>query len=101
MVWLVDPGEQAHQEHMILGSVPADRLGMTSGMVAQVRNADQAFGVALAGFVVVARLPVHSQELVGSLPQGLVEREAFVLVIHDAFYVGAAVGVLGVLPSLI
>lgn len=91
-------------QSLVLGAVPPERLGMTSGMLAQVRNAGQAFGVALAGAVVASRLPFHGRELrelAGTLPERLVEREAFVLAIHDAFYAGAALCVLGVITSLL
>ncbi|WP_119071310.1 MFS transporter [Rubrobacter indicoceani] len=88
-------------QSLVLGAVPSDRLGMTSGMLAQVRNMGQAFGVALAGAVVAARLSFHTRELAGTLPDGLVQRDAFVLAIHDAFYVGAIICILGILVSLI
>jgi len=41
------------------------------------------------------------QELTGTLPERFVERDAFVLAIHDAFYAGAAICVLGVLASFL
>lgn len=91
-------------QSLVLGAVPSDRLGMTSGMLAQVRNIGQAFGVALAGAVVASRLPFHTQELqglAGNLTQRIVERDAFVLTIHDAFYVGAAICVIGIVTSLL
>ena len=91
-------------QSLVLGAVPPDRLGMTSGMLAQVRNTGQAFGVALAGAVVALRLPFHTrelQEVARDLPQGLVERDAFVLAIHDAFYIGAAICVMGIVTSLL
>lgn len=88
-------------QSLVLGAVPPERLGMASGMLAQVRNTGQAFGVALAGAVVAARLPFHTRELDGTLPDRLVERDAFVLAIHDAFYVGAAICVLGIVVSLL
>ena len=85
---------------LVLGAVPPEKLGMASGMLAQVRNTGQALGVALAGAVVAARLPVHARELSGTLPEGIVRRDAFVLAMHDAFYIGAAICVLAVLASL-
>lgn len=88
-------------QSLVLGAVPPGRLGMTSGMLAQLRNTGQAFGVALAGAVVASRLPYHVQELTGTLPERFVERDAFVLAIHDAFYAGAAICVLGVLASFL
>ncbi|MGF1472155.1 MAG: MFS transporter [Rubrobacteraceae bacterium] len=91
-------------QSLVLGAVPAERLGMTSGMLAQVRNVGQAFGVALAGAVVAVRLPFHVQELqegAGNRPESLVERDAFVLAIHDAFYAGAAICVLGIVTSVL
>lgn len=88
-------------QSLVLGAVPPGRLGMTSGMLAQVRNTGQAFGVALAGAVVASRLPHYARELAGKLPAELVQRDAFVLAIHDAFYAGAAICVLGVAASLL
>lgn len=91
-------------QSLVLGAVPPDRLGMASGMLAQVRNTGQAFGVALAGAVVASRLPFHTRELreaAGNLPQRLIERDAFVLAIHDAFYVGAAICVFSIATSLL
>jgi len=87
-------------QSLVLGAVPPERLGMASGMLAQARNTGQAFGVALAGAVVAARLPFHARELAGTAPEEVVGRDAFVLAIHDAFYAGAAVCVLGVAASL-
>lgn len=88
-------------QSLVLGAVPEDRLGMASGMLAQVRNTGQAFGVALAGAVVAARLPVYERELSGSAPAELVGEDAFVLAIHDAFLAGAALCVLGIAASLL
>ena len=86
---------------LVLGAVSPEKLGMASGMLAQVRNTGQALGVALAGAVVAARLPVHVGELTGTLPEEIVRRDAFVLAMHDAFYIGAAICTLAVLASLV
>ena len=91
-------------QSLVLGAVPPDRLGMTSGLLAQVRNTGQAFGVALAGAVVALRLPFYVQELrvtAENLPERILQQDAFLLAIHDAFYAGAAICVFGVLTSLL
>ncbi|MBV9454181.1 MAG: MFS transporter, partial [Rubrobacter sp.] len=85
----------------IMGSVPRPRLGIASGMISQMRYTGQALGIAVGGAVVASRTPVHIQDLAGTLSQSLVEREAFILAMHDAFYVGAAICIVGIFTSLI
>jgi EmrB/QacA subfamily drug resistance transporter len=85
----------------IMGSVPRPRLGNASGMISQMRYAGQALGIAVGGAVIASRVPAHAQDLVGILPQPLVERDAFILAMHDAFYVAVAICIVGVLSSLI
>ena len=55
----------------------------------------------MGGAVVASRIPAHAQELTGKLPESLVENEAFILAVHDAFYVAAAICVVGILTSLV
>jgi MFS family permease len=85
----------------ILGSLPKPRLGIASGMIGQMRLTGQALGIAVGGAVVASRIPAHVQELTGKLPESLVESEAFILAVHDAFYVAAAICVVGILTSLV
>jgi MFS family permease len=85
----------------IMGSVPRPRLGNASGMIAQMRYTGQALGIAVGGAVIASRTPVHLRDLASSLPQAQVQREAFILAMHDAFYVAAAVCTVGIIASLI
>jgi EmrB/QacA subfamily drug resistance transporter len=85
----------------IMGSVPKPRLGNASGMISQMRYTGQALGIALGGAVIASRTPVYERDLAGSLSQPLVERDAFILALHDAFYVAVGICVIGVLASLI
>ncbi len=85
----------------IMGSVPKPRLGNASGMISQMRYTGQALGIAVGGAVIASRTPVHVRYLEDSLPQSLLERDAFILALHDAFYVAVGICVVGVLASLI
>jgi len=84
----------------IMGSVPANRLGIASGMISQMRYTGQALGIALGVAVIASRIPVHAQDLAGTAPRSLVEREAFILSIHDSFYVAVVICVVGVLANM-
>jgi hypothetical protein len=70
-------------------------------MISQMRYTGQALGIALGGAVIASRTPVYERDLAGSLSQPLVERDAFILALHDAFYVAVGICVIGVLASLI
>jgi hypothetical protein len=85
----------------IMGLVPKPMLGIASGMISQMRYTGQALGIAVGGAVIASRLPVHVRDLAGTLPQPLVERDAFILAMHDAFYVAVAICIAGILASLI
>jgi MFS family permease len=85
----------------ILGSVSRGRLGIASGMISQMRYTGQALGIAVGAAVITSRIPVHIQELAGTMSQPLVERKAFILAIHDSFYVAGAVCVVGILTSMV
>ena len=84
----------------IMGSVPKSRLGNASGMISQMRYTGQALGIAVGGAVIASRIPVYAHDLAGSVPQPLIERDAFILALHDAFYVAVGICVIGVLASL-
>jgi hypothetical protein len=43
----------------------------------------------------------HVAQLTGRFPPAVVQREAFVLSLHDAFYVAAVVVALGIFTSLV
>src|SRR5215218_5569495 len=85
----------------VLGSVPRPRLGSASATVAQMRITGQVLGVAVGAAILGGRISGHTRELVKSLPPHLVRRDALILSVHDAFYVAAAICVLGALASMI
>jgi EmrB/QacA subfamily drug resistance transporter len=85
----------------ILGSVSKPWLGLASGTVAQMRVTGQVLGVAVAGAIFASRLSAHAQDLAGSVPQSLLQRDALILAIHDAFYVAAAICAIGIVSSLV
>jgi MFS family permease len=85
----------------VLGSVPRPRLGSASATVAQMRITGQVLGVAVGAAILASHIPYHTKELIKRLPPHLVRRDALILSIHDAFYVAAAICVLGALASMI
>ena len=85
----------------ILGSVPKPWLGLASGTVAQMRVTGQVLGVAVGGAIFASGLSAHAQGLGGSVPQSLLQRDALILAVHDAFYVAAAICLIGILSSLL
>ncbi len=85
----------------ILGSVPRPRLGVASGTLAQMRINGQVLGIAAGGAIIASRVTYHAARLSAQLPPQAVQTEAFVLALHDAFYVSAAVVALGVVTSMV
>lgn len=91
---------QSPNSSAIMGSVPRNRLGIASGVVASARNVGMVLGVSMAAFIVSVREPVYLQEALARLPQALAEREAFLQALQDAALVAAFVCLLGALASL-
>jgi sugar phosphate permease len=58
-------------------------------------------GVAVGAAILGGRISDHTRELGKSFPPHLVRRDALILSVHDAFYVAAAICVLGALASMI
>lgn len=85
----------------ILGSVPRPRLGTASATMAQMRINGQVLGIAVGGAIVVARTQTHAAELICKIPEQLVQRDAFVFAINDAFLVATAVCILAIITSLV
>jgi EmrB/QacA subfamily drug resistance transporter len=85
----------------ILGSVPRPRLGIASGILAQMRINGQVLGIAVGGAIIANRVAYHAARLHGLVPTANLPTEAFVLALHDAFYVSAAVVGLGVITSMV
>jgi EmrB/QacA subfamily drug resistance transporter len=85
----------------VLGAVPGPRVGTASGTLAAARIDGQAFGIALSGAIVAARLPVHLGALAGKEPAGLAAQTALALAIEDAFIVAAILCAVGILTSAV
>jgi MFS family permease len=85
----------------ILGSVPRNRLGVASGTLAEMRINGQVLGIAAGGAIIANRMAGHVAQLTGRFSPAVVQREAFVLSLHDAFYVAAVVVALGIFTSLV
>jgi EmrB/QacA subfamily drug resistance transporter len=87
---------QAPNNSAIMGSVPRNRLGLASGMLATMRNIGMVLGIAISGAVFSTR---YGYYLAGinraTMP------EAYMLAVRDAFRVGALLAVLGVFTSLV
>lgn len=85
----------------ILGSVPRSRLGIASGTLGLVRADGQMLGIAVAGAIVANRTAMYIAELSAKLSPAMVQRDALILAIHDAFYVAGAICAVGMLISLL
>jgi EmrB/QacA subfamily drug resistance transporter len=85
----------------VLGSVPRQRLGTASATLAQMRIDGQAFGLARAGAIVAARTITPSRARTGRIAPNLISNEAFVLALHDAFYVAAAICAFAIVASMV
>jgi EmrB/QacA subfamily drug resistance transporter len=84
----------------VLGSVPRNRVGTASGMLAQMRVDGQALGIALSAAIVSIRMPVYLAGVVGK-PTVEATNAALSSAIHDAFVVAAAICAIGVVASLV
>jgi len=82
----------------IMGSVPRDKLGTASAMIATNRNVGQSIGLAVAGAVFSARQEVHMAAL-GGAPGAA--RLALVDAFSDAVVVAAVVCALAILASVV
>ena len=85
----------------VLGSVPRNRLGTASGILAQMRIDGQAVGIALSAAVVAIRMPAYVAQLSAHEAPAAAQAGAFVLAIHDAFAVAAVLCALGIFASLV
>ena len=84
----------------VLGSVPRNRVGTASGMLAQMRVDGQALGIALSAAIVAIRMPVHLEGIAGK-PTTDAMNAALSGAIHDAFVVAAVICCFGVVASLV
>ena len=85
---------QSPNNSIIMGSVPPNRLGIASGMLATVRNFGMVTGIAVSGAVFTRGLNLLESA-------GLAYEQAFIGGFHDAFLVSAVICMVGVLTSLV
>ncbi len=91
---------QSPNSSAIMGSVPRNRLGIASGMVATARNVGMVLGVSIAGFVLSVREPAYLAEALRTMGRAAAEKVAFLDAFHDAALAAAAVCILGIVASL-
>ncbi len=92
---------QSPNSSALMGSVPRNRLGIASGMVATARNVGMVLGVSLSALVLAVREPGYLRELSGTLTPEIAAKEAFLNAAHDAFWLAAGMCVLGAFASLV
>jgi predicted MFS family arabinose efflux permease len=85
---------QSPNNTIIMSSVPKNRLGIASGLLAMVRNLGMVAGTAISGAVFNSFL--HSQQAAGAT-----YGSAFLTGFHYAFLVSAVICAAGVLTSLV
>ncbi len=82
----------------VMSSVPADRLGLASGLQATMRNLGIAGGAAAMTAVVSSRFAAHGGGMLAASPRGAAAHPlAFALATRDAYLAMAAVAVLALL----
>jgi len=93
---------QSPNNSAIMGAVPRQRLGIASGMLATMRNVGMVMGIAVAGAVFAIRHAYHLETLSRAGLSGTsLEALAFTSGMHDAFFAGGVLALLGVLTSLV
>ena len=81
----------------LLSLVPAERLGLASGLQGTTRNLGIAAGVAFTGALVTARYHAHSGSALRLGSPGGVDHQSFVLATREAFQALAAIALLSAL----
>ena len=81
-------------------SVPRDRFGTASGIIATTRQAGSSAGIALLGGLFASRLAFYSNcPAAGCIAPSLVTKTAVASAFHDILTAAAAFGVLGILTA--
>lgn len=90
---------QSPNNSAVMGSVPASRLGIASGMLAAVRNVGMVLGIAVAGAVLYNTAPSSAAQSPDRfLPADVAE---FLRGLHRAYLTGAALAAAGAVTSLL
>jgi EmrB/QacA subfamily drug resistance transporter len=89
---------QSPNNSAVMGSVPAMRLGIASGMLAAMRNVGMVLGIAIAGAVLYNLAPVAASGHIGQLTG--IEVDEFVNGLHWAYISGSAMAGIAAITSL-
>jgi len=93
---------QSPNSSALMGSVPRQRLGIASGVVAMARNVGMVLGVSLAALVLAVREPGYLlRPSIAALGPELSAREAFLHAAHDVFWIAFVICLLGAAVSLV
>ncbi len=84
---------QSANANLIMGSVPADRLGMGGGIVGLSRGLGTVFSVALIGALFAARRTARDADTTSAA-------DAFALAFRDTYLTAAALSVIAIILSL-
>jgi EmrB/QacA subfamily drug resistance transporter len=85
----------------VMGSVPANQLGLASGLQATMRNLGIAGGAAAMAAIVSSRFMAHGGGLLGATPEGgAAHPMEFALATRDAYLVMAALAVFAAVLAL-
>lgn len=91
---------QTPNNSAVMGSVPRNQLGIAAGTLSTLRNVGMMFGISISGSILVSMKPKYFADFVaGGITSKLAEKLAFVWSLHDAFLVGAALCVLGMIGA--
>ncbi|HHW10428.1 MAG TPA: MFS transporter [Firmicutes bacterium] len=93
---------QAPNNSAIMGSVPKDRLGLASGMLATMRNVGMVLGVAVSAAVFSSRHDFYLyQEMTGRMFAYDAGLTPYVAAVRDTFLVGSGFALLGVVTAMV
>jgi hypothetical protein len=93
---------QAPNSSMIMGSVPRNRLGTASALIATLRQVGLSLGMALAGTLYSFRAMIHERELgMRGLSSSEAARYAIPAAFHDALILSVFLGLMVIFFSLL
>lgn len=93
---------QTPNNSAIMGSVPGNRRGIASGLLATMRNVGMVLGIATSGAIFNEHLKLLTVSLSRSGLRGTaLKSEAFTGALHATFLVGMAFAIMGMCTSLI
>ena len=85
----------------VMGSVPRNRLGIASSMLATMRNLGMMLGVAIAGAIFTSRYNYLNNNLSEELNHVSIQAKLFIEALNLTFIVASMIALLAVITSLI